>query len=78
MTNGIVYLKGNGRMPVRLQPVIYARDVQQDIPADWCIVCRRELYEPGQRLCRRCKGVTRNERSKPLCELQPGKGSGKL
>lgn len=78
MVNGIVYLKANKRMPVRLQSVICLRDMQQDIPANWCIACRRELYGPGQQLCRRCKGVTHDERSKPLYELQPGKRPGEL
>ena len=43
-------------MPIALIPVIYPRDVQQDIPANWCAVCRREVYAPDETLCRRCKG----------------------
>lgn len=57
MYYGIVYLKTRGRMPVCLLPGVHPRDRQQDIPANWCVQCRRELYSPDETLCRRCKGV---------------------
>ena len=60
MNAGIVYLRTKKRMPVRLRPVIYLRDIQQDIPVQWCIGCKRELYDPRHSLCRRCEGVKEN------------------
>ena len=60
MNGGIIYLKPKQRMPVSLRPVIYLRDIQQDIPAAWCIGCKQELFSGS--LCRRCKGVCKNEK----------------
>lgn len=48
-------------MPVALRPAIYPRDVQQDMPVNWCAVCCREIYKPGEVLCRRCKGGEKDE-----------------
>lgn len=61
MYSRIIYLKSKKRMPIALRPVLYPRDVQQDIPANWCTVCRREIYDPEETLCRRCKGVKEYE-----------------
>lgn len=61
MCNRIVYLKSKKRMPIALRPVLYPRDAQQDMPANWCTVCRREIYDPEETLCRRCKGVKEYE-----------------
>lgn len=54
-----VYLKTHHRMPLRLLSPVHPRDIQQDIPAGWCLHCRRELYRPGL-LCPRCEGVCKN------------------
>lgn len=61
MCNGVVYLKSKKQMPIALKPVIYPRDIQQDLPVNWCEGCRREIYEPDETLCRRCKGVKEYE-----------------
>ena len=43
-------------MPVRLGVAVYPRDIQQDIPLNWCAVCGREIYHPDAHLCRSCEG----------------------
>ena len=52
----IVYLKSGRRQPVQAEAPLYPRDVQQDIPAGWCVSCGQMLYDPRRQLCRRCKG----------------------
>ena len=70
MNNNITYLKIKRRMPIRVLPVIYPRDYQQDLPVNWCVGCRRELYTTEETLCRRCKGVRKEyEENKSLPEL---------
>ncbi len=52
----IVYLKSNHRMPVQAVPCRHLRDLQQDIPANWCPGCGAEIFDADSVLCRRCKG----------------------
>lgn len=80
MRPGIVYLKTKTRMPVRLLPQIHLRDRQQDAPAAWCALCRRELYRADKALCRRCEGVKKDEQKRevPLQKLHPGTKSLRL
>lgn len=74
MCSGIVYLMSRKRMPIAFRPAIFPRDVQQDMPANWCAGCRREIYEPGEALCRRCRGVKEYEsETEPMLDLHPGK-----
>lgn len=74
MQCAVVHLKTKGRMPVRLYAPIFSCDVQQEIPAFWCVSCGREVYQPGMELCPRCERMECDEsnENKPLPELHPG------
>ncbi len=63
MQCGTVYLQARGRKPVKIIPVACIGDVQQDVPAGWCIACRQELYDPARELCRRCERIMDNEKA---------------
>lgn len=58
-----VYLQAKGRKPVRIRPVVCIGDAQQEVPAGWCIACRRELFDPARELCRRCERKIDNEKT---------------
>ncbi len=50
-----------GRTIYRLRPVLLGlpfgvADVQSLPPWGWCPVCGREVFDRGERLCRRCRG----------------------
>lgn len=66
-----VYLESNHRKPVRLRHSLFPQDVQQQLPAFWCIGCGAELHDPESQKCRRCEGGNQDE-AKSLYDLQPG------
>lgn len=51
-----VYLQAKGRKPVRIRPVVCIGDAQQEVPAGWCIACRRELFDPAGSFAEDVKG----------------------
>lgn len=69
MWNGIIYLRTRRRMPVRLGVAVYSRDIQQDIPLNWCALCGREIYHPDAHLCRSCEGGTEDEQTERMQPL---------
>ena len=68
----IRYWKTRGRMPVRSQVPVYMGDRQQEIPVGWCVLCRRELYDPKKEMCRRCEGVNVYESRESVLQMYPG------
>lgn len=67
----------NIKRPIQRRPVIYLRDIQQDMPAGWCTACGQELYVPDLELCRRCERKEEYDEttSKSLSNLYPGEKS---
>lgn len=80
----ILYLKSHGRMPVQTSPPVHARDVQQDVPYNWCLKCKREIFQCARLLCPRCEGeydyaeFTPTITAQPLPDLHQGAKSGGL
>ena len=43
-------------MTVGIDPDLdYLYDQQQQRPAGWCPICKREIYAEGENLCTKCK-----------------------
>ena len=80
----ILYMRDHRRMPVQTSPSVYTRDVQQDIPYNWCMKCKREIFQREKLLCPRCEGEYDNAEfmstitTQPLPDLHKSAGSGGL
>ncbi len=64
------------RKPLRLRPVHYPRDSQQDIPLGRCSRCGQEIFSLGSDLCMDCERM--KEYGKSLFDVYPGEGPPKL
>lgn len=55
MWRDIIYLRPGGRRPVRTGGYAAGVDMQGEIPAGWCDLCGREVYDRRKFLCEECE-----------------------
>ena len=81
MWEKVMYLRTEGRRPVRLTPYRAEEDMEAAVPFGWCPGCGMELYSREERLCRMCERWGRDENMGAACavpQVYPDKGCARL